>query len=220
MCSDSYPTLSMAVPHYNNLLKHIDKHGKSSQPSSNATTVDKLHNACVAAYGKIVQYYIVTSDCCTIATVLDPRLKLDYYEATERDDIFNVVDLVFRRDNETIVNLDDVEELDLDDDEDIVVHRDINPEGRSELQRYCRNSEHCMTGKFSKLTSKDVMNWWKVHAEIYPDLSRMARDYLGIPATSASSERLFSSGSNLITNKRNNLNEDTIQAHECLKSWI
>ena len=77
-----------------------------------------------------------------------------------------------------------------------------------------------MTGKFSKLTSKDVMNWWKVHAEIYPDLSRMARDYLGIPATSASSERLFSSGSNLITNKRNNLNEDTIQAHECLKSWI
>jgi len=77
-----------------------------------------------------------------------------------------------------------------------------------------------MTGKFSKLTSKDVMKWWKLHAEIYPDLSRMARDYLGIPATSASSERLFSSGSNMITNKRNNLNEDNIQAHECLKSWI
>ena len=163
---------------------------------------------------------MVTSDCYTIATVLDPRLKLDYYEASERDDIFNMVDLVFRRDYETIVNLDDVEELDLDDDEDIVVHRDINPEGQSELQRYCRNSEHCMTGKFSKLTSKDVMNWWKVHAEIYPDLSRMARDYLGIPATSASSERLFSSGSNLITDKRNNLKDDTIQAHECLKSWI
>ena len=40
--------------------------------------MDKLHNAGVAAYyGKIVQYYIVTSDCyITIATVLDPRLKL------------------------------------------------------------------------------------------------------------------------------------------------
>ena len=65
-----------------------------------------------------------------------------------------------------------------------------------------------------------ILKWWKLHAEIYPDLSRMARDYLGIPATSASSERLFSSGSNLITDKRNNLNEDTIQAHECLMSWI
>ena len=109
MCSDSYPTLSMAVPHYNNLLKHIQKHGESSRPSSNATTVDKLHNACVSAYGKIVRYYMVTSDCYTIATVLDPRLKLDYYEPSERDDIFNIVDLVFRRDYETRVNLDDVE---------------------------------------------------------------------------------------------------------------
>jgi hypothetical protein len=220
MCSDSYPTLSMAVPHYNSLLKHIDDHGKRTQPSSNAIAVDRLHNACVAAYGKIVQYYMVTSDCYTIATVLDPRLKLNYYVATERDDIFNVVDVVFRRDYETIVNLDDVEELGLEDDDDIVVHHEINPEGQSELQRYCRNSDHCMTGKFSKLKSKDVLNWWKVHSKIYPDLSRMARDYLGIPATSASSERLFSSGSNLITDKRNNLNEDTIQAHECLKSWI
>jgi hypothetical protein len=48
----------------------------------------------------------------------------------------------------------------------------------------------------------------------------MARDYLAIPGTSASSERLFSSGKNLITKNRNSLQEDTIQAHECLKSWI
>ena len=77
-----------------------------------------------------------------------------------------------------------------------------------------------MKGKFSKSKPKDVMKWWKNHAETYPDLSRMARDYLGIPATSASSEQLFSSGSNLITDKRNSLEDDTIQAHECLKSWI
>ena len=90
---------------------------------------------------------------------LDPRLKLDYYEATERDYILNLFNLVFRRDYETIVNVNDVEELDLDGDEDIVFHRDINPEVHLELQRYCRNSDHGMTGKFSKLTSKDVMNW-------------------------------------------------------------
>jgi hypothetical protein len=76
MCSDTYPTLSMAVPYYNKLLKHIETNGKKSQPSFNATSVDKLHNACVAAYGKIVDYYMITSDCYTIATVLDPRLKL------------------------------------------------------------------------------------------------------------------------------------------------
>jgi hypothetical protein len=210
----------MAVPHNNNLLKHIDNHGKTSQPSSNATTVDKFHNACVAAYGKIVDYYMGTSDCYTIATVLDPRLKLDYYQPDERDDIFNAVDLVFRRDYENFINFDDVQEFELDDDDDIIVHREINPERTSELQRYCSTAAHSISGKFSKSSSKDIMNWWKNHAQIYPNLSRMARDYLAIPSTSASSERLFSLGSNLITDKRNNLNEDTIQAHECLKSWI
>jgi hypothetical protein len=48
----------------------------------------------------------------------------------------------------------------------------------------------------------------------------MARDYLAIPATSASSERLFSSGKNLITDNRNCLAEDTIEAVECLKNWM
>jgi hypothetical protein len=48
----------------------------------------------------------------------------------------------------------------------------------------------------------------------------MARDYLAIPATSASSERLFSSGKLLITDNRNSLGEYTIEAVECLKSWL
>ena len=126
---------------------------------------------------------------------------------------------MFKRDYETIVNLDDVEELESEDDSDIVVVRGTNRK-ESELQRYCRTTEHCMKGKFSKSKPIDVMKWWKAHAEIYPDLSRMARDYLAIPATSASSERLFSSGSNLVTDKRNCLKDDTIQAHEFLKSWI
>ncbi len=51
-------------------------------------------------------------------------------------------------------------------------------------------------------------------------LQTMARDYLAIPATAASSERLFSSGSLLVTDNRNRLSEKTIQACECLKDWI
>ena len=48
MCGDTYPTISMAVPNYNKLLNHIDKHGRLSAPSPTATSVDRLHNACVA----------------------------------------------------------------------------------------------------------------------------------------------------------------------------
>ena len=70
------------------------------------------------------------------------------------------------------------------------------------------------------LASQAVLMWWKFNSKKYPNLSRMARDYLAIPGTSASSERLFSSGKDLITDKRNLLSSETVRACQCLKSWI
>ena len=48
----------------------------------------------------------------------------------------------------------------------------------------------------------------------------MARNYLAIPATSVASERAFSSGENIITNKRSNLAPKTVRALQCLRSWM
>jgi hypothetical protein len=205
----------MAVPNYNKLLNHIEKHGRLSAPTPTATSVDSLHNACVAAYSKITKYYMTTSDCYTIATVLDPRLKLDFYDAEERQSIYDAVQNVFLRDyNHQVAAISDY-----DDDDEIYIKRGnkITP---MELQTYCESDGHSMSGRFSSYNAKDVLTWWKAHQGVYPNLSRMARDYLAIPGTSASSERLFSACKNLITKNRNSLQEDTIQAHECLKSWI
>ncbi len=54
----------------------------------------------------------------------------------------------------------------------------------------------------------------------FPHLARMARDYLAIPAFSVASERVFSAGGNLITNKRSSLVPKTVRATQCLRSWI
>lgn len=48
----------------------------------------------------------------------------------------------------------------------------------------------------------------------------MARDYLAIPATSVPSERLFSAGGNMITEKRCRLAPKTVRAGQCLRSWM
>eukprot|EP01038_Epipyxis_sp_PR26KG_P017337 gene17337-23937_t len=40
---------------------------------------------------------------------------------------------------------------------------------------------------------EDSLQWWRIHSSSLPILSRVARRYLNIPATSASSERIFSS---------------------------
>ena len=47
----------------------------------------------------------------------------------------------------------------------------------------------------------------------------LARRYLQIPATSASSERYFSQGNLNINKLRNRLNKSTFNMIMCLKSW-
>ena len=54
---------------------------------------------------------------------------------------------------------------------------------------------------------------------MYPHLSSMALDILSIPAMSAGVERLFSQCKIMLTDRRNRLQIDSLQAVECIKSW-
>jgi len=63
--------------------------------------------------------------------------------------------------------------------------------------------------------------WWlePTQQENYPNLSKMAIDFLTIPAMSAAPERIFSGAKLTITEKRFWLSPEIIEAFECLKSW-
>jgi hypothetical protein len=58
----------------------------------------------------------------------------------------------------------------------------------------------------------DVLSWWKDHMGTFPRLARVARQYLGIPASSATVERIFSRAGSAMTNKRNRLGNDGFEA--------
>ena len=66
------------------------------------------------------------------------------------------------------------------------------------------------------------LQWWLESAQrlAYPNLSRMAIDILSIPATSAEPERVFSGARRTIGWSRMRLGVHTIEAGECLKSWV
>lgn len=64
------------------------------------------------------------------------------------------------------------------------------------------------------------LEWWKIHATEYPVLAKMAQDYLTIMSTSVPCEQLFSIAGKQITQTRNRLHPDTVQACLCLKSWL
>ena len=67
-----------------------------------------------------------------------------------------------------------------------------------------------------------ALAWWleETQQKNYPSLSKMAVDILSIPAMSAEPEPLFSGAKITITDRRNRLGSDVIEALECLKSWF
>jgi len=66
----------------------------------------------------------------------------------------------------------------------------------------------------------DVLDYWRTNSGRFPNLSKMARDYLAVPGTSTPSERAFSGGRQLITDFRCRLSGKTITACMLLKNWI
>jgi hypothetical protein len=60
-------------------------------------------------------------------------------------------------------------------------------------------------------------NWWLNKKDKYPILAKMARIHLAIPATSTSSERLFSDAGNLLSAKRTRINSDLFKSIMFLK---
>ncbi len=62
--------------------------------------------------------------------------------------------------------------------------------------------------------------WWKTNQTRFPILSKLARMYLAIPATSTPSERLFSEAGNVMTIKRTQLAPNTLENLVfCKKNW-
>lgn len=67
---------------------------------------------------------------------------------------------------------------------------------------------------------ENPINWWRGRMSRYPRLSKMAFDYLSIPAMSAAVERTFSSSKLMLPQARNRLSAESIEAAECLRSWM
>ena len=61
-------------------------------------------------------------------------------------------------------------------------------------------------------SSVEVLNWWRNHKTMLPLLSKLARKYLGIPATSTQSERVFSAGGRVCSSSRTSLETGKVES--------
>jgi len=102
MSSSSYPTLTVTIPLYNLLIDHIEDHIGSetsdeeldhlndddiNEEESQETEKEQIDEwkklikeASIKCHKKLLQYYNKTNDSYLIAIILDPRLKVQYFE--------------------------------------------------------------------------------------------------------------------------------------------
>jgi hypothetical protein len=68
--------------------------------------------------------------------------------------------------------------------------------------------------------SQNPLHWWRDHgARRFPTLACLAKQVLAIPATEAASERVFSTGGQVISDLRWNLGTDNVSTLVFLKNW-
>jgi len=63
------------------------------------------------------------------------------------------------------------------------------------------------------------LEWWKTHLTEYPNLSKLALNYLCIQASSVPCEQLFSIAGQVLCKSRNRLTGELVRACMCLRSW-
>lgn len=66
---------------------------------------------------------------------------------------------------------------------------------------------------------EDPLQWWKDNQNKYPLLSLMAKKYLGTPATSVPSERLFSIAGQILTKKRARLSPNNAEMYVFMRAY-
>lgn len=70
-----------------------------------------------------------------------------------------------------------------------------------ELDRYLGRLYRCVD-QSGKVEWANPLGWWNHRCGVYPNVARLAKMYLCIPATSAPSERIFSVASLIISKLR------------------
>jgi hypothetical protein len=84
-----------------------------------------------------------------------------------------------------------------------------------ELDRYLRDELFPCDGDHF-----DILYWWKMHVPKCPILSRMARDVFAVTASTVASESAFSTSGRIVSDYRNRLSSNTIEALICFQNWI
>lgn len=165
---------------------------------------DLILNVKNALYKSITHYWDIPEDYGLIATLLDPRCKfLSFVSSEICNNIHSKLRLIY---NELQLEYGEQERENYDE------HLTNSLLTSMFSRQYKRGDEVTEYLKIEEISfSECPFNWWCKNENRFPILSKLARKYLAIPATSTPSERLFSDAGNIMTVRRTSLLPSTFE---------
>ena len=219
----SYVTSSIVLP----TIKSIENHLEPS--SSDMTLIADLKCAMLADWYTRKEMYI-NENVMKKSTALDPRFKdLKVIAKTDRETVYDELEAEMR----DLINKDQKSESEDEEDNDDIsepdpkkpkmsldfYESDDEEEGdenedvvKKEIQKYVKEPKADR--------DSEPLKFWKVKESSYPVLSRLAKKYLAIPATSVEAERRFSDLGNLLTKRRLSMTGANVNKQLFLKNKI
>ncbi|CAL1359134.1 unnamed protein product [Linum trigynum] len=98
---------------------------------------------------------------------------------------------------------------------DVYIMESTSHQTKSELDMYLDDS------LLPRVSDFDVLGWWRQNKMKYPTLSKMARDILSIPVSTATAENVFDSVlPREVDRYRSSLRPETVEALVCAKDWL
>jgi len=205
LSGSSYPTLSAQLPYFAVLASHLETIVGRERIQNSI-----FFDACTTSWQKLDEYYSKTGSAQAIATILDPRCKVQTFR-----------NLLWR--TEWILEAEAAIQC--------IYHDQYAPTPSSRPATPPSDpsagsdylEDDFMTAVFGssqgstipvmsevdiyleekvERSQVDPIEWWRTYETRFPNLRRMARDYLAIPATSVPSERCFSIAGNVLTKRR------------------
>ncbi|KAL5134228.1 Zinc finger BED domain-containing protein RICESLEEPER 2 [Glycine soja] len=186
---------------------------------------------------KFDSYWSVIHVIMGVATVLDPRYKMEllefYFESIYPIDFFSQVNRIR---NLCYDLVSEYQAKKHQDSTSSFESQDVVSDGKSKLCDYDRYIERKKRARTSTMKTEldhyleeevlprssdfDILMWWKLNELKYPTLQAIARDVLAIPISTIASKSAFSIGGQILTLHRSRLHYTTLEALMCSKSWL
>ena len=166
-----------------------------------------LNDIIIPMKEKYNTYYEILKDSTHISAFLDPRYKKYCFSDMSRDEV--LLPIQNQLEQQPIIQTRPIQISSF-----LQKLKGVSntPVIDNEVNKYWNSNEAA--------EDIDPLEWWKTHIIEYPNLSKLAFNYLYIQISSVPCEQIFSIAGQVLCKSQNRLTGKSVYACICLHSWI